>query len=84
MLPWRHLRVRSLSCPSSFVAGLGLGTIPFVLGLMLPLFVVLFVMFEVFAASVYSVSGNLLLIAIVETLWFARTAALSWPITFKL
>ena len=51
---------------------------------MLPLFVVLFVMFEVFAASVYSVSGNLLLIAIVETLWFARTAALSWPITFKL
>jgi hypothetical protein len=32
------------------------------------LFVVLFVMFEVFAASVYSVSGNLLLIAIVEAL----------------
>jgi hypothetical protein len=54
------------------------------LGLMLPLFVVLFVMFEVFAASVYSVSGNLLLIAIVEALWFAPTAALSWPITFKL
>src|SRR5215469_15024186 len=46
--------------------------------------VVLFVMFEVFAASVYSVSGNLLLIAIVEALWFAHTAALSWPITFKL
>jgi hypothetical protein len=63
--------------------GLGLGTIPFVLGLVLPLFVVLFVMFEIFAASVYSVSGNLLLIAIVEALWFARTAALSWPITFK-
>jgi hypothetical protein len=55
-----------------------------VLSLVLPLFVVLFLMFEVFAASVYSVSGNLLLIAIVEALWFARTAALSWPITFKL
>lgn len=68
----------------TIVAGLGLGTIPFVLGLVLPLFVVLFLMFEVFAASVYSVSGNLLLIAIVEALWFARTAALSWPITFKL
>jgi hypothetical protein len=68
----------------AIVSGLGLGTIPFVLGLVLPLFVVLFVMFEVFAASVYSVSGNLLLIAIVEALWFARTAALSWPITFKL
>jgi hypothetical protein len=68
----------------TIVMGLGLGTIPFVLGLVLPLFVVLFLMFEVFAASVYSVSGNLLLIAIVESLWFARTAALAWPITFKL
>ncbi len=68
----------------TIVAGLGLGTIPFVISLVMPLFVVLFVMFEVFAASVYSVSGNLLLIAIVEALWFARTAALSWPITFKL
>jgi hypothetical protein len=68
----------------AIVAGLGLGTIPFVLGLMLPLFVVLFVMFEVFADSVYSVSWNLLLIAIVEALRSARTAALSWPITFKL
>jgi hypothetical protein len=68
----------------TIVAGLGLGTMPFVLGLVLPLFVILFAMFEIFAASVYSVSGNLLLIAIVESLWFARTAALSWPITFKL
>ena len=67
----------------TIVVGLGLGTIPFVLGLVLPVFVILFVMFEVFAASVYSTSGNLLLIAIVEALWFARTAALSWPITFK-
>jgi len=50
----------------------------------LPLFIVLFVMFEVFAASVYSVSANLLLIAIVQALWFARTAALSWPIMLKL
>jgi hypothetical protein len=48
-----------------------------------PLFVVLLVMFEVFATSVYSVSGNLLLIAIVEALWFPRTAALSWPITVQ-
>jgi pimeloyl-ACP methyl ester carboxylesterase len=67
----------------TIVIGLGLGTIPFVLSLVLPVFVILFVMFEVFAASVYSVSGNLLLIALVESLWFARTAALSWPITFK-
>ena len=68
----------------SIVVGLGLGTIPFVLGLVLPLYVIMFVMFEVFAASVYWGSGNLLLIALVESLWFARTAALAWPITFKL
>jgi dienelactone hydrolase len=63
--------------------GLQAGVMPFVLALVLPLLAILFMMFEVFAASVYSVSGNLLLIAIVESLWFARTAALSWPITFK-
>jgi len=68
----------------AIAVGLGLGALPFVLGLVLPVLVIQFVMFEVFAASVYSVSGNLLLIAIVEALWFARTAALSWPITFKL
>ncbi len=68
----------------TIAVGLGIGTLPFVLSLVLPLLVVQFAMFEVFAASVYSVSGNLLLIAIVEALWFARTAALSWPITFKL
>ena len=63
--------------------GLGVGTIPFVVSMVLPLFVILFLMFEVSAASVYIVSGSLLLIAIVESLWFARTVALSWPITFK-
>ena len=67
----------------TIVVGLGLGALPFVLSLVLPVFVILFVMFEVFAASVYSATGNLLLIAVVEALWFARTAALSWPITFK-
>lgn len=63
--------------------GLQLGIILFVIGLVMPVFVILFLMFEVFAASAYSVSANLLLIAIVESLWFARTAALSWPITFR-
>jgi len=63
--------------------GLWAGTIPFVLGLILPLFLVQFTMFEVFATAVYSVSSNLMLIAMVETIWFARTAALSWPIIFK-
>ena len=67
----------------AIVIGLRVGAIPFVISLVLPVFVILFLMFEVFAASVYSVSGNLLLIAIVESLWFARTVALSWPITFK-
>ncbi|HLX36546.1 MAG TPA: alpha/beta fold hydrolase [Candidatus Binataceae bacterium] len=67
----------------AIVFGLMVGAIPFVLGLILPLFVVQFAMFEVFATAVYSVSGNLLLIAVVETIWFARTAALSWPVIFK-
>ena len=68
---------------ASIALGLGLGTLPLVLGLVLPLFVIQFVMFEVFAAAVYNVSGSLLLIAIVEAMWFARAAALSWPITFE-
>ena len=68
----------------AIAVGLGVGALPFVLGLMLPALVVQYAMFEIFAASVYSVSGNLLLIALVETMWFARTAALLWPITLKL
>ena len=67
----------------AIAVGLGFGALPFVLGLVLPVIVIQFVMFEIFAASVYSVSGNLLLIAIVEALWFARTAAIWWPITFR-
>jgi dienelactone hydrolase len=67
----------------ALVVGLGVGAIPFVLGLVLPIILVQFAMFEIFAASVYSVSGNLLLIALVEAMWFARTFALAWPITFK-
>ena len=69
---------------TAITVGLGLGAIPFVVGLVLPLLFIQFAMFEIFAASVYSVSGNLLLIAVVEATWFAHTAALAWPITFKL
>jgi dienelactone hydrolase len=68
----------------TIAVGLGLGALPFVLALVLPVFVIQFVMFEIFATSVYSVSGNLLLIAMVEALWFARATASFWPITFKL
>lgn len=69
---------------AAIAVGLGVGALPFVLGLILPAMVIQYAMFEIFAASVYSVSGNLLLIALVETMWFARTAALLWPITLKL
>jgi hypothetical protein len=68
----------------TIAVGLGLGALPFVLALVLPVFMIQFVMFEIFATSVYSVSGNLLLIAMVEALWFARATASLWPITFKL
>ena len=67
----------------TMVAGLAMGVIPFVVGLILIGIVLQLAMMEIFAAAAYSASGNLLLIAIVESLWFARLFAISSPITFK-
>ncbi|MFZ0676659.1 dienelactone hydrolase family protein [Candidatus Binatus sp.] len=44
------------------------------------IFVVIFTMFEVFAASVYSVSGNIVLIATVESAWLAWIISAWMPI----
>jgi hypothetical protein len=41
------------------------------------------VMIEIFAASAYSTSRNLLVIAVFETLWSAWMIAAASPITFK-
>lgn len=64
-------------------AGIALGILPFVIALVMPILIPIFVMFEIFAASVYSRSRNLALIAIVETLWFVWLIAATNPITFK-
>ena len=62
--------------------GISVHILPFVLLLVLPFIVLNFVMLEIFAASAYSSSHNLVLIAAAETLWMAWTFAAANPITF--
>jgi hypothetical protein len=56
--------------------------LPGVLMLILPILVIAFVMIEIFSASAYSASRNLVVIAAFETLWFAWMIAAASPITF--
>jgi hypothetical protein len=62
--------------------GVSLNVLPFVLMLILPILAIAFVMIEIFSASAYSASRNLILIAVFETLWFAWMIAAVSPITF--
>jgi hypothetical protein len=62
--------------------GVSLNVLPFVLMLILPILAIAFVMIEIFAASAYSASHNLVAIAVFETLWFAWMIAAASPITF--
>ncbi len=62
--------------------GVSLGLLPFFLMLILPIIALNFAMIEIFAASAYSASHNLMLIAVFETLWLAWLIAGSSPITF--
>jgi LPXTG-motif cell wall-anchored protein len=64
--------------------GVMLRVLPFVLILVLPSLALLFVAIEIFAASAYSASRNLALIAIVESAWFVWIMAATSPITFML
>jgi hypothetical protein len=64
------------------VVGVTVNVLPGVLMLILPIIGVAFVMIEIFSASAYSTSRNLLLIAVFETLWWAWMLAASSPITF--
>ena len=57
---------------------------PGVLFLIVPIIAIQFVALEVLAASAYSTSRNLLLIALMETAWFAWILAATNPITFML
>jgi hypothetical protein len=56
--------------------------LPSVLMLLLPSLALLFVMIEVFSASAYSTSRNLVLITLVEAAWFSWIIAAVSPITF--
>ena len=62
--------------------GVAMGVLPFVLMLVLPIITIGFVMIEIFSASAYSASRNLMLIAVAESLWFAWMIAAASPITF--
>ncbi len=57
---------------------------PGVLFLIIPILVLQFIALEVLAASAYSTSRNLLLIALMESAWFAWILAATNPITFML
>jgi hypothetical protein len=66
------------------VVGIFLQVLPGVLMLILPNLVLIYVTVEILAASAYSSSRNLVLIALVESMWFAWTIAATAPITFML
>jgi hypothetical protein len=50
----------------------------------LPSLAIQFIMFEIFAGSVYAASGNIAAIALVESAWLGWTIALTMPITIML
>ena len=62
--------------------GASVNVLPGVLMLILPILAIAFVMIEIFAASAYSTSRNLMVIAVFETLWFAWMVSAASPITF--
>jgi hypothetical protein len=66
------------------VVGIFLQVLPGVLMLILPNLVLIYVAVEIFAVSAYSSSRNLMLIALLESMWFAWTIAATAPITFML
>ena len=57
--------------------------LPGVMMLVLPSLVILMLTMEIFAASAYSTSRNLVLIALVDSLWLAWSVAATNPITFS-
>jgi hypothetical protein len=65
-------------------AGVALGVIPAVIALILPSLVIQFILFEIFAGSVYARSGNIIPGALVESAWLGWIIALTMPITMML
>jgi len=66
------------------VVGIFLQVLPGVLMLILPTLVLIYVTVEILAAAAYSSSRNLMLIALVESMWLTWTIAATAPITFML
>ncbi|HUO05963.1 MAG TPA: alpha/beta fold hydrolase [Candidatus Binataceae bacterium] len=64
------------------ICGVKLQVMPLVVVLIMPAIAIISVPVEIFAASAYSTSRNLMLIALVETMWFAWTMVATTPITF--
>jgi dienelactone hydrolase len=60
--------------------GLGLGVLPFVLGLVVPLLAIQYIVIEVFAAGVWSRTRNAAVIAIAESVFIAWIAVMFSPI----
>ena len=60
--------------------GLGLGVLPFVLGLVVPLLAIQYIVIEVFAAGVWSRTRNGAVIAIAESVFIAWIAVMFSPI----
>lgn len=57
---------------------------PIVLGLLIGLFIIQFLLYELFANPAYHASGNLALIAIVESAWMAWLLCATMPMMFAL
>jgi hypothetical protein len=62
------------------VVGVRVGVMPPVVAIMLPTFVVLFVLFEVVAVPVYATARNVVAIATLEAAWLAWSIAVAMPI----
>jgi dienelactone hydrolase len=64
------------------VLAVRVNAMPMVLGLLIGLFVIQFLLYELFANSAYHASGNLALIAIVESAWMAWLLCATMPMMF--
>jgi dienelactone hydrolase len=65
-------------------AAVALGVMPFVVALILPSLVIQFILFEIFAASVYARSSNIVPVVLVESAWLGWIIAMTMPITIML
>ena len=65
---------------ATLVLGVTTGLLSFVVVLMLPALVLVFVLFELLAGSIYAASRNLAVIAAIDAAWLALIVAAIMPI----